>query len=424
MSYKTILVHLNNERQAGPLLEFGVALARCFESRLIGLHVFPSFRLTPPVPLPSFCWEKTTGRQGMLSASSRSSRPVFRVLSISWSNPMPIRSVDIPSVKVSAMSYFTWPTRRLCHTHPTTDGLSSCEPLKATRMFEQRSAIPLQLLVGIDLTERSRNSYLRAVRLARSYGACLTLLHVTSDAFPQNVAAAHDTYATDTLRELAAPAEADDVSSVMQVVTRGRDYETILEQARKDHTDLIVIGGHRPSSVIQDMLLGTTCERLLRYSECPVLRVSGRPEADYTSIVVAVDFSLASRRALELAIRWFPRAQIAAATAYTAPRQSLFGDKTLASEAAETQRLALEALITEVERSSSLDVEGSAMEITPMVERGFPETVLPRAIEERAADLLVLGTHARTGLRRAVVGSVTEWILADTLCDVLVVPPH
>ena len=96
MSYKTILVHLNTECQAGPLLEFGVALARYFESRLIGLHVFPSFRLTPPVPSPSLCWEKTTGRQGRLGASSRSRRPAFRVLSISWSNPMPIRSVDIP----------------------------------------------------------------------------------------------------------------------------------------------------------------------------------------------------------------------------------------------------------------------------------------------------------------------------------------
>jgi nucleotide-binding universal stress UspA family protein len=52
MSYKTIVVHLNNERRAGPLLEFGAAMARQFESQLIGLHVFPSFRLTPPVPLP------------------------------------------------------------------------------------------------------------------------------------------------------------------------------------------------------------------------------------------------------------------------------------------------------------------------------------------------------------------------------------
>ncbi|HKZ97651.1 MAG TPA: universal stress protein [Hyphomicrobiaceae bacterium] len=52
MSYKTILVHLNNERRAGPLLELGAALARQFEAHLVGLHVFPSFRLTPPVPLP------------------------------------------------------------------------------------------------------------------------------------------------------------------------------------------------------------------------------------------------------------------------------------------------------------------------------------------------------------------------------------
>jgi nucleotide-binding universal stress UspA family protein len=52
MSYGTILVHLNDSRRASRLLAYSVELARAFEARLIGLHVFPALRLKPPIPLP------------------------------------------------------------------------------------------------------------------------------------------------------------------------------------------------------------------------------------------------------------------------------------------------------------------------------------------------------------------------------------
>src|SRR3990172_8727962 len=52
MSYKTILVHLNNERRSGPLLQFATALGEKYGSHVVGLYVFPAFRLTPPIPMP------------------------------------------------------------------------------------------------------------------------------------------------------------------------------------------------------------------------------------------------------------------------------------------------------------------------------------------------------------------------------------
>lgn len=52
MSYKTILVHLNHEPRARRLLDVAIDLARKFDAHLIGMHVFPAYRLTPPIPLP------------------------------------------------------------------------------------------------------------------------------------------------------------------------------------------------------------------------------------------------------------------------------------------------------------------------------------------------------------------------------------
>ena len=52
MPYKTILMHLNHDQRAHQLLDAGVQLAKEFGAHLIGLHVFPGYRLQPPMPVP------------------------------------------------------------------------------------------------------------------------------------------------------------------------------------------------------------------------------------------------------------------------------------------------------------------------------------------------------------------------------------
>jgi universal stress protein A len=51
-----------------------------------------------------------------------------------------------------------------------------------------------------------------------------------------------------------------------------------------------------------------------------------------------------------------------------------------------------------------------------------PETIVDTAIEGRA-DLIVIGTHGRTGLTRLVIGSVAERVVRIAPCPVLVVKP-
>jgi len=290
-------------------------------------------------------------------------------------------------------------------------------------MSDQAPPSKLRVLVGIDLTERSRNAFSRAVELARSRGAALTILHVTSDALPAQVATAHDTFATDVLRDLVSKAQAGGVANATQVLVRGRDYETIIEQAHKDNSSLIVIGTHRPSSIIQDML-GTTADRVLRYGAFPLLLVRAKAERAYKTILVAVDFSPASRKALELVIRLFPQARIAVLTAYGSPRRSMLGDDREAREAAaETRRLALKGFLAEVAQSLGSAYDPNVTEIVPVAERGWAEDVILKYAEEHKPDLIVVGTHARGGLQHAVLGSVAEWVLTEAPSDVLAVPP-
>jgi nucleotide-binding universal stress UspA family protein len=55
---------------------------------------------------------------------------------------------------------------------------------------------------------------------------------------------------------------------------------------------------------------------------------------------------------------------------------------------------------------------------------GHPATETVRVAEELHADLIVMGTHGRTGFQRWVLGSVAETVLRRAPCPVLTVPPR
>lgn len=54
--------------------------------------------------------------------------------------------------------------------------------------------------------------------------------------------------------------------------------------------------------------------------------------------------------------------------------------------------------------------------------RGEPELILPRLAREGGFDLLVMGTHHRSGAARILLGSVAESVVCDSPCPVLVLP--
>lgn len=62
-----------------------------------------------------------------------------------------------------------------------------------------------------------------------------------------------------------------------------------------------------------------------------------------------------------------------------------------------------------------------APQARPHVRIGLPSQVIPEVAVDLGADLLILESHGRTGLRRAVMGSVAERMVRFSPCPVLVV---
>ena len=67
-----------------------------------------------------------------------------------------------------------------------------------------------------------------------------------------------------------------------------------------------------------------------------------------------------------------------------------------------------------------VDLDGVPVDTSPVA--GYcPAAIYEAAVKERA-DLIIISTHGRTGLRRALIGSVAEGTVRNASCPVLVAP--
>jgi universal stress protein A len=138
-------------------------------------------------------------------------------------------------------------------------------------------------------------------------------------------------------------------------------------------------------------------------------------------ILFATDFSDASKRAFQEAISTSRRngAELTIAHAYQLPN---LGTPVLVSPDVYDEwdhRLREDAekrLNTLVEEAAREGVIASALVLF-----GDPDEVLVQAAKDRAADLLVMGTHGRRGVSRLFLGSVASRVISTAPCPVLTV---
>jgi nucleotide-binding universal stress UspA family protein len=68
---------------------------------------------------------------------------------------------------------------------------------------------------------------------------------------------------------------------------------------------------------------------------------------------------------------------------------------------------------------SEADREGVPLDT--LLLRGTPSEAILQTAQSRGTDLLVLGSHGRTGLKLLLMGSVTEQVIGQARCPVLIV---
>lgn len=64
----------------------------------------------------------------------------------------------------------------------------------------------------------------------------------------------------------------------------------------------------------------------------------------------------------------------------------------------------------------------SEVDISSTVELGIPHSEIDKYVDDRDIDLVVMGTHGRSGLDRLLIGSVTEKVIRTVSVPVMTVP--
>lgn len=144
---------------------------------------------------------------------------------------------------------------------------------------------------------------------------------------------------------------------------------------------------------------------------------------EFKRILCAVDFSAHSRRALDHAVaiaRWY-EARVTALYVFSTAPLAAVGPGALAFEPLVLTDTDRERLVSDVREFAAAE-SAPGVAIDAAVREGFPATEIVEYARTIDADLLVLGTHGRSGVERLLLGSVAERVLRRAGCPVLTVP--
>lgn len=280
---------------------------------------------------------------------------------------------------------------------------------------------PGKILVAIDLTPQSELALNRAIALSAQWGARLYVLHAVDDErIPRGEAAARTKAAEAEIERMIRGNPAATSVEVDILTTLGNPAKRILAKCDRLFVDLCVMGSGERRTLGQK-LLGTTVDHVLRNAFQPVLSVRKPISGPYRKITIATDFSPPSRTAFDCALAFFPNCDTTVLHAYEVALHGLFEFDRMTGPVAEKHEREMTQHVGASLRSFVEQARASGTELSPVSAIGDPRVILPNHAEQNGIDLVVVGTHGRTGVRRAVLGSVAERLIGTMPCDVLAV---
>lgn len=277
------------------------------------------------------------------------------------------------------------------------------------------------ILVAVDGSVSSRNAFRQACRISRENGkhiAAVTVIPTLDDLFDSL-----------SVREKAARAVREEGEKVLAEVTRaaeeegvflkafleeGSPYDAVNEVAGSGRYDLIVMG-RRGTKSLERAFVGSVTARVIGHSAVDVLVIQRNTALGWKKILLATDgskySSVAADKAIDLA-------------------KSYGGELAIVSVVdvnEEFQATAPEAVEKMVKKSREIvhaikdKAEAAGVKAEAFVGEGDSHSVIINLANEQNSNLIVMGSHGRSGLGRLLMGSVTEKVIGHTACPVLVV---
>lgn len=284
-----------------------------------------------------------------------------------------------------------------------------------------------RILCPIDFSAGSQHAMAVAVRLATEADAELVLAHawyVAAPAFPMDYSFSPQLVqqlGDDAQRGLDAAVQEATALGAKRVSARllsGVAWSAIGEVLDDPSFDLVVIGT-RGRTGLSRILLGSVAEKIIRHAPCSVLAVHPSEEVrPFTHALCPIDFSEAGQQVLTTAM-----GLVRSGGAGITLLHVLEAPVPYSGELQEPELLRdLDARTAEhLETWAAALRDKAAVPVTARCRVGWPGAEILAALEHDASiDLVVVGSHGRTGLKRALLGSVSEKVVRHARCPVLV----
>ena len=208
--------------------------------------------------------------------------------------------------------------------------------------------------------------------------------------------------AVERLMEVRSKAEAENVSCEILLGHGDDPYTEIVDQAEASSMDVIVMGRRDKSDLMRTMM-GSTTEKVIGHTHSDVMVVPRNSSIAGKGIILPVDGSRYSEAAAVTVLNLVKQCAAPVTIVSVAVDERLKDDaKTLAEQ--------YQTLMASAELKANIDVRV-----------GRPEEGIIACAKEHGADLIVMGSHGRTGLERLLIGSVSERVIGHSECPVLVV---
>ncbi|WP_165393332.1 universal stress protein [Rivibacter subsaxonicus] len=282
--------------------------------------------------------------------------------------------------------------------------------------------------MATDFSIDGNNAVRRAALLAHEHGARLKLVHVLdptgckplrdwfSPSIDIDLKAAQ---ARESLRRFAVEiAGRYDVTATVEVVV-GELLESLMQASER--AELLVLG-RRGHSRFQALLVGRTVDRLLRTCRRPVLVVKTSVEGAYRRVLVPVDFTAPSLAAVQVAARLARDSSMHVFHSINSHREAVLRETDMPEHVIRESRLRRDAgTIARMRRQAArLGLDSTRMGFA--VAHGHPVWSTLRHARWLGADLIVAGKQGRSTLGEFLLGSVSRRVLAESSCDMLIVP--
>jgi len=263
------------------------------------------------------------------------------------------------------------------------------------------------LMVATDGSKYGESAVREAIRLAKICSSNLIAVSVVKtniefdSVLPQFVEK-KEKEAIKHLESVKAQAAEEGVNCVTIVSRNEEPYEDIVHHASKNNVYMIIMGTHGRSEM-KRLMMGSVTAKVIGHASCNILVLPLNAKVECKNVLIATDGSKYS--------------EAAASEALGIAKRCGSSIIVLSVALSDAELTATQDNVNKVSEAAAKE----DIKTTSIVTKGKPYESIIETAKQKEVDVIVVGSHGRTGLARLLMGSVAERVIGLSESAVMVV---